>query len=615
MAKKLFSLLILGFVVLSGCGQPKIKDNQIYQAERRKNRTGVEWVDADLSKVEGRNPFEEFISVSIDQLGIESSGDDVIGEPIILTYSPDSKIVYYMERLESDEKIVVLSGETSLKTRLIKLDTGSGKQVVLAENIPFINTVKWNKDRTIVAFAGGDRITIYDQAQDKLLLKEEEINNDRVSYFGWSPQGEQIFAEHPNLPNGSIYYLGNEPKIEHCYENKIELYYKGQLNDDYFYATWTYVEENEKGDAIGVCSRTVLLDQEGRIVREFGIGRFRDAYQRSMLQIGESKFGLQYYPDVNKADQFKLLTEEYVYDAKFITGGKIAYTVQNKDKINLCIADREGRQLKRLEVSGGSIALSPDGKTGYIGARCCEKINFDRDDVLVKTKTQAFNEEEKEIYTAIWGAMDVYFKHEMTGIEDYEGAKTYFLDTHNPEGWAYFEMLTRFKEMKYKSIYNLYKYRIRVEIQKPIKYSGSSRASASIGASGENSMGSGMGMGCSLELIKADGKWYVTGFSTFPDSPQAKQVKQQVEKVVKKARAGSLFEGVLKGKEVEIGQIQFWQLSAPHLASNAETANYSKVYLKVKENGEETVYKLVLVKSGGSWKVNSLDQERLSYLF
>lgn len=613
MKKRFFSLFILSLLVLVGCGGEKIKDNQIYLAERKKYGETVEWVDVDLRNVEGRDTFEGQPRMELGLIPLSGSETNVPSDPVILTYSPDGKTVYYMEETMQDDQIIVLNGETTKNVRLIKLDLDSKQSVILAENIPFINTVKWNKDKTIVGFSGGDRITIYDQAEDKILLKEE-VTNDRVSYFGWSPQGDQLFTEHPNLPNGSVYTLGNNPNIKHAYENDLKLYYKGQLNDDYFYATYTYVEENEKGNPTGIYSRTVLLDQEGRIAREFGIGRFRDAYQRSMLQIGESRFGLYYYPDVHKPDQSMLLTEEYVYDAKFIAGGKIAYTVQNKDKVNLCIVDREGRELKRLEISGGSIALSPDGKTGYIGGHGWEEIDFDRGE-LIKVRSKPYNEKESEIYAAIVGAMDVYYKHEMTGVEDYDGAKKYFLDTHNPEGWAHFEMLARFKEIKYKSQYNLHKYAIRIELFEPIKYKGTDRASVFIGGVAENSMGSGMGMQCRLELIKQDGNWYVTGLSTFPDSSQAKQVKQQVEKIVKQAWAGSLFDGVLKGKEIGIGQIQFWQMSDPHLASNIEHANYAKVYLKVKEGEEEVVYKLVLVKSGSSWKVNSLDKERLSYLF
>jgi len=602
--------MLIVFLLLTGCGEEKVNDNQIYSAERETEQK-IERAEANLNRVKGMDPFKDVPQLDLASLPLNNS--DSVGDPIILTYSPDGGSVYFMVRLKTEDPVVVLSGETTEKVRLLKFDRQYKETVILAEDIPFIRTVKWNREGTMVAFAGGDRLTIYDCEDGKVLL-EEEAANDRVSYFGWSPEGNQLFTEHPNLPNGSVYYLGSDPKLEHAYENDLELYYKGELDDDYSYATWTYIEENKEGKPTGIFSRTVLLDKEGRIVRELGLGRFRDAYLRSMLQVGEAGFGLQYYPDIGKSDQFKLLTEEYVYDAKFAAGGKIVYTAQDRNKINLCIADREGRELASFEVSGGSIALSPDGKTAYIGGKGQEEISLE-EGKLVKRKGQLYNEAEGEVYAAILGAMDIYYKHEMTGVEDYEGAKAYFVDSHDPEQWAYFEVLNRFKEMKYKSVYNLYKYVVRVELLEPIKYFGENRASALVGVVAENSMGSGMGMQHSLELIKESGKWYVTGFSTFPDSKEAREMRQRVEKIAKQARAGSLFDGQLNGKEIEVGQIQFWQLSEPHLASKVGNANYCKVYLKVKDNGEEVIYKLVLEKKGNSWKAIILDKERLSYLF
>ena len=56
----------------------------------------------------------------------------------------------------------------------------------------------------------------------------------------------------------------------------------------------------------------------------------------------------------------------------------------------------------------------------------------------------------------------------------------------------------------------------------------------------------------------------MTGFSTFPFfSSQREEVKNLVEKYVMDAQEGKIFSGILEGKEVEIGQIQFWRYSLP----------------------------------------------------
>ena len=123
-------------------------------------------------------------------------------------------------------------------------------------------------------------------------------------------------------------------------------------------------------------------------------------------------------------------------------------------------------------------------------------------------------------------------------------------------------------------------------------------------------------MGHALELIKRDGKWFVTGLSTFPNSNEYKKVSGMLQSIIKDIKSGKLFEGKLKGKEITPGQIQFWQLSEPHLADEAGYANYCKVYLHVAESEGSKIYKLVLDKKNyKNWTPKILDSERLSGLF
>jgi hypothetical protein len=61
-----------------------------------------------------------------------------------------------------------------------------------------IYLAKWNDKGTAVAFCGGERLTVYDTTKKKLLLSSK-LKNDSVTYFGWSPDGDTIYTEHPNL--------------------------------------------------------------------------------------------------------------------------------------------------------------------------------------------------------------------------------------------------------------------------------------------------------------------------------------------------------------------------------------------------------------------------------
>ena len=57
-------------------------------------------------------------------------------------------------------------------------------------------------------------------------------------------------------------------------------------------------------------------------------------------------------------------------------------------------------------------------------------------------------------------------------------------------------------------------------------------------------------------------------------------------------------------------------MSDPHLAANIEYSNHCKVYLKVKQNNKELIYKMILTKTGeNKWTVDAITKDRLSSLY
>ncbi len=131
----------------------------------------------------------------------------------------------------------------------------------------------------------------------------------------------------------------------------------------------------------------------------------------------------------------------------------------------------------------------------------------------------------------------------------------------------------------------------------------------------KGSSGCGSGQQWALELIEENGRWQVTGLSTFPDSQARREIESLVSTILKKRTRDSIFQGQLSGREVSMGQIQFWQLSSPQLAVDVEKANYCKAYLKVQENEKESIYKLIFRKDQNYWVVNTFTSENLSSLF
>jgi hypothetical protein len=594
--------LVLGTIItagifLFGCTKAP-KENEVYTIKESTKEKDISKIDKKLN-TEGIINFYDYEKLNVD--GSKAA--------IPLTLSQDKKFIYYMAqtgiKLKSGEAELI-KGNSLVNIDLIKRELSTGKENKIAEAIPFISSVKWNPGKKTAAFMGGGRITLYNEDIDSVSGVIEGERKD-ITSFGWSPDGKKIYLENESLPNGQIYYVDSKKLVE-AYDIKESLYYKGQLDEKYYYGT----QLKNTSDYY-----TVILDKGGSIVNSFNSqGRYRDSYKKAVLQIGSNSFGLDYYSDINELDRALVITKEYVYDAKFIYDGSFVYITKNeepeKNNFYINLANTMGELVKRFEVSGSSIMLSPDGRTGYVGGRLFEQINFG--DKTIGFKLEDIQQGEREnIFKTIRGAIDVIYKYQLTLERDSESARKYFIDTHDPEQWAYTDVLNLFND-GLSLAPDVKDYNLVVNLRNLVV--DKDRASANISILAKGSDGIGAGTNSSLELIKKEDRWYVTGLSTFPASRQHIEVKEKVETVVKQAQQGKLFDGQLKDKEIQIGQIQFWRLSEPHLADNIDYANYCKVYLKVKENGTEVIYKLVLDKKNQNyWKEVSLRKDRLSLLF
>ncbi|MEA1961308.1 MAG: hypothetical protein U9N81_08580 [Bacillota bacterium] len=608
---KLLPCLIALCLLLTGCIANRPADDEIYPAERK----------------DGESPRIAVIDTQIDTAGSNSfykedlrriMASDLLHNPdhLIVSISPDHKSAYYMTRSDYQDTLGITRGNTQLVIKgrapyrmdLFRIDAETDTAEMIASNIPVITRAEWNASGDVLALMGGNHLTLYN-AESREMMMPEKLENEHISHFGWGPDGEKIFTEHPNLPNGSIIYV-NSNSIVHKYENNEDLYYKGRLDDNYYYGTYLYrPSETELKQGIPEVAETVVIDQNGQMVKTVGKGLFRDAYERAVLQLGENHFGLYYTSDINDIDNQLTLTEEYIYDTRFIYDGSIAYIIKSpKAETNtflLYIADQNGKLIKKFEITGNCLQLSPDGKTIFTKGKRDEIIDL----TSMSMKSPRYvttNDDLLPVYEVIRGAVDSYCKSALTGEKDLEAVKKYFIDTHNPEQWAYTDISNYISENH--SVINAQKYILEIAVQD--MYINEDKASVMIGFAGSNSFGSGFGNGWYAEFVKKDDRWYITGLSTFPDSHQTWKVTKVAEDFIADKNNSAL-----KDKEVTIGQIQFWQLSEPHLAMNPEHANYCKIYLKVKENGEESIYKLVLHKDDETWKVDSLDKNNLSHLF
>lgn len=627
----IFIIITILSLVISACGSRNIKDDVAY----------------DIGYETEENSLVSYKSLQISQ---EAAWDETFTDisikledgQIPLALSKDRNEIFYIQ-LSSEKNIksqAYIKGDNGGYYSLKKLNIYNDTTTLIKDSVPLITTVKWDNSGNKIAFNGNGKLIIYDNDNNKLVMWDKDSREDSyINYFEWSEDDKRIYTESPTLVNDSIYYVNSGERRE-SYNNDELIYYKGKLNENYFYASVaTPYKANSENNISEV--RTAVVTSDGEIVQEITDGtfinennvfefRYRDNYKKSLLQAGNIGFGLYYINDIFDWNTIKIITGQFVYEAKFIQDGGFAYTTSNKykEKNNflLNIVDSNGDKVKEMVVGSSSFSVSPDGKRIYFDLPErevveVENLQFIESDNGIVTDISETDNDYNEIMNTIRGAIDVLYKYILTGEKDKKNLLKYITDTENLYQWAQYDVSKYWEENIVEP--NGLSYEIKAKLIDIKKYTlnDNDMVDVNVEVESKDSSGAFSVITSTVSIIKIDEEWYVTGFSTFPNSVEREIVYATVNDYIQNdmlldsTMTGLEFNQELKGKEVIIGQIQFWQMSEPHLADNVEHSNYTKVYLTVYENGNSEIFKMILEKEGNQWKPLYLDKDNLSKLF
>lgn len=146
----------------------------------------------------------------------------------------------------------------------------------------------------------------------------------------------------------------------------------------------------------------------------------------------------------------------------------------------------------------------------------------------------------------------------------------------------------------------------------------------------------------SMELVKQDENWLITGFSTHPESKEVKELRTLVLKHINDIKNKNSEEALKYWKsdkpnefnekqikivedlmkqgsksKIEIGEIELWSLSEPHRAESPETTVEAKVKIIISDESNSKKYKLILAKNDSrsftisSWSIDPLSVSQL----
>ncbi|HOV80232.1 MAG TPA: hypothetical protein PK728_09000 [Bacillota bacterium] len=548
-----------------------------------------------------------------------------------LCYSPDLKTVYVMNYSRPDQEAGVILGDYTRPVDLYRLD--NGQRIRVASGIPFITLARWSPDGRYLGIAGGRQLHVLDSGDNSLDPVNKLVNLPSAVFFGWSPDSKTVYVEHENVVNGAVFNVESHEGLPSYKIKDNPPFFKAQLSGNLFIGT---VANEPSG------SETVLMDGEGRVQKSVGQGKFRDADGNSILQVGKGDFGLAFYADVNTPEGV-LLTDKFIYQCQFLPRGGIIYTTPGETgaelNYDLTVVTREGQ--KTVKVSGPHFNVWPDGRFVDVCGYRTERLSLPELAVVQQQDRTLYEEEKGKIIACARGAITTYIEyyHRLKNPDDQalkQELGRYYVDTREPlEQTAltdiYEELSIRPSLPHLRSGAHHLNGRIEsVEIHgdRAALVAGFSSRHAAVRSEDSDpwslfrSTVNGWAFETAYEMIKLDGRWYVTGLSTFPRSRERKEIAELVGGFISSCRGNGpapvldeqsrQFYEQIGGKEIRAGQIQFWNMSEPHRSSSAEHSMYAVVCLYA----GEARYKLVFSREQTfDWQIERLGDFRRPGLF
>jgi hypothetical protein len=627
MELKLNKIVQIGIAVtmltMSGCSERPLKDNKIYYAKE----TQVKNTPSNIAiKTQGIDRF-------FDYNNLISPGDE---NRIIASVSPDKKRIIFIDRLAHIEKYRI-KGENYSAAEIMEYNTEAKTSTLIGSSM--IKAAKWNKSSDRMAFIdSNDILNVYDANKKQTFSAQDST---KINSFEWSEDGTKIYFGAEHDPGYGIFYVDSKT-TKYSMDISEKFFIKGYLDENHRYVIKTdvpvqYKDDKEMGSKYSTKSLAVI-DNNNVVAKEFDYINIRDSFKRSLLLSENDGRALYYYQDIEQKEP-KVITTEYIFDARFVAGGSFMFITQDLmpdgNYFYLNYADSTGNVISKEKISSSRIYVSPDGKSG-IGNLNFPKVAFGGSlKILTNNSPQSsFSQEDEKVFEAIRGAITMYATMIYHKDMDFPN---YFTNSRDPEQSALYEVTNKHDIIKI-SNENLgdkkskndtdgsYTLDIILKDYKPgaassqpyvnyYKKGQTERANVNIMFKGNgfylvNAYG-----GVNLELIKQNNKWLVTGISTYPNTQVAKDIRKRAEQLVKKVQDKGMYGGILKNKTVAVGQIQFWSLSDPHFAPSIEAANHALVYLKTSENGTEKIYKMTLQKQSKSWEVMSVKENNSYGLF
>lgn len=618
--KKILQFILISAVAFSVAGCD-IKQNQLVVIEKRANN--------------GSNVQENLaldFNTMPQKISIEKNAEllqklDPSANPLAVSVDTGTVICFsYVQNPQTDDtNSKIITGNMTQPVILYSIDTNTHESSSLGEFLS-LKDFQFDESGKLFAFIDGNsNIYIYDIASKQLQKILEGKNYYTYDSISWSKDSKKLLINQRMTLDISSRQLisfavdAYNPFIEQKYNNQ-EIYIVQMKNNEY-------------NDMIA------LYNFDSKSFKSLANGVFLDSDNINLIYTKQSLSSLCV---LNlETLESKTIENGPIYNAKIMKStGDILYTTVNSDLTGneryLLVKFNPSTGAKKIiELSTPTFYLSPaESKLYFIG-------DYNQNRMVVDTATlsisQSGSEKDDLDLIGIKAAILKMFQldYNFTGTyEEYENqAQKIYANTYNPFPQEALEnKLIDFKR------FNMPIPAWQKEpvipptiVLNSISIRGDS-ASANIGLFFINA----------IELAKVDDIWYITGFSTHPESKEIKDIRAAVQKHIsdiknKNAKEAlkywkteatndanekqiQLVEDLLKDAasyKIEIGEIELWSLSEPHRAESPQTAEEAKVKIILSNDSTSKKYKLTLNRKANhaftieDWSIDPLSISQL----
>lgn len=612
--KKLVIVLLCFTTLLSSCA---IKENELVILENN---------DKDKSNSSAKIKDWQFETISQKAIieknreAISKISKDII--PIAIT--PDYSTVIGYKNIQSEKadtkNSMVIVGKMMQYIELFAINASNGSEKALGKFMSIKSSQFDNEGKQWAFIDGEDSVYIYNVENEQLQKILEKYNYRQFNNISWSRDSKRLMFD-----NRMIFDIASKEFLSIAADS-----YTPFIRMSYSHNTYIAEMKNNRYDNI-----ITLYNFDNKTFTQIADGYYMDSDSSNLIYTIDLMQGLKI---VNlKTLESKAIEDGPIYCASILKStGEVIYTTLNSnfhddDRYLLVKINPNNMVKKSFPLCTPSYYLSPaEDKLHFVSNYSENSINVDLESFKVTENISRTDDENLSKIKSVILNMFLLDYDFNGSYEEYEiQAKKIYTNTAYPiPQEALNNKLTDFKRFNTP----LPNFQKESYIPPSLSFDSiaikSNKASVNIGRFFINS----------IELVKNDKDWFITGFSTHPESNEIAEVRAIIQKHINDIISGNsgkalsywdktedsdfvknnrnIVENLINNRSkisFEIGETELWAMSDPHRAESPSSSTEARTKIIVKEGKNISKYKIVLSrKNRDKFTIKSWDADPLS---